>query len=411
MMRRLALPIMILLFLALVVWGMYTYVTLPHPGANDFAQRWHGSHAFWVEGKDPYSREVALDAELMLYGAPASTDPALDQYPGDFLYPFHYAVILAPLAPLSYALASAIWMTLTATMCGLCFVLMAQTYGWRLSPLMLTLGVAWAVSFYPSARGVILGQPGTFVVCLQIVALWALAKDRDVLAGVLLAVSTYKPQIGIFILPFLLLWGLRVGRRRFVIVFIVSFAALMLASFLLLPAWLGEWLQQTAQYTGYTRIGSPVWVIAHVYLPFLGTAGEIVITALLVLFMLWAWWRVIWRREHNLFDWTAALSLAVTHLVALRTATPHFVAYLPVLVFSFRELARSDRRTGTGRVLIAMLALNVALWVLFLTTVEGRFESPLCYLPIPWGSLILLWLMRNRWWNARPSVKLQGAAA
>jgi hypothetical protein len=410
MIRRLALPLMLLLFLSLICWGMYTYITLPHPGANDFAQRWHGARAFWVEGKDPYSREVALDAEIMLYGAPASTDPALDQYPGDFLYPFPMALVLAPLAPLSYALASAIWMTLTGAMCGLCFVLLSQVYGWRLSPLMLMLGFAWAVTFYPTARGIFLGQPGTIVVCLHIVSLWALYKNRDILAAILLAISIYKPQIGIFIIPFLLLWALRVKRFRFVIAFIVAAGAIVLACFILLPPWLGEWLYQASQYTGYTAIGSPVWVVNHIMFPFLGSPGEVVMTILLTLFMLWAWWRVIWRRELNLFNWTAALSLAVTHLVALRTASPHFVAYMPVLVFTFREIARSDHRTGTTRVLVAMFGLNIALWTLFLTTINGHFENPYNYIPLPWGSLVILWLTRHRWWNTRSPVKQEALA-
>ncbi|MFN8421021.1 MAG: hypothetical protein U0528_17530 [Anaerolineae bacterium] len=103
-----------------------------------------------MEGKNPYSDEVSLGAEMYLYGAPASSDPALDQYPGDFLYPFPMAILLAPIAILNeYALASAIWLVLTGTLVGLSFALLAQMYGWKLSPLMLVFGVAWAVTLYP----------------------------------------------------------------------------------------------------------------------------------------------------------------------------------------------------------------------------------------------------------------------
>ncbi|MFN8421022.1 MAG: glycosyltransferase family 87 protein [Anaerolineae bacterium] len=249
------------------------------------------------------------------------------------------------------------------------------------------------------ARGLFLGQPGTITVCLHLIALWAIWKKQDILAGVLLALSIYKPQIGFLIIPFLLLWALRVYRWRIVISFGVTAGALILLSFLFVPSWLGDWLQQAAQYTGYTRIGSPVWVVTHVYLPFLGDAGELLIGALLVLFMLWAWWRVIGRNEQALFAWTAALTLAVTHLIAVRTATPHFVAYLPVLVLTMRQIARTDRRTGSLRAAAVMVALSAALWVLFLTTLEGRFEHPANYLPLPFGSLILLSLLRRDWWR------------
>jgi hypothetical protein len=257
---------------------------------------------------------------------------------------------------------------------------------------------------------VILGQPGTFAVCLHLVTLWALAKEHDALAGITLAVSSYKPQIGALVGAFLLLWALRFGRRRFLISAVVAFGALMAASFALLPSWLGDWLAQAAQYAGYTRIGSPVWVIAHLYLPFLGTPGEVALSGLLVALMGWAWWRVIWRREAALFDWTAALTLAVTHLIALRTATPHFVAYLPILVFAFREVARADRRLGAVKVAGLMIAINVGLWALFLSTVVRQFEHAINYLPVPIGGLALLWLMRARWWRGRPARAEAGAA-
>ncbi len=407
--RRLAPFLLILGFLAALTWAFYTFITVKYPGANDFYQRWRGARAFWVEGRDPYGQDVSRQVEIDLYGHPYDPDPALDEYPGDFLYPFHAAVLLAPLAVLPFALASAIWFTLTASAIGLAFVVSADLFNWRLPFWLLLVGVGWAATFYPSVRGIFLGQPGTLVVCLEIVTLWALAKRHDTLAGVLLAVSTIKPQLGVLIILFLLLWSVRFARWRFLRSFAFTLAMLLGASFLLLPSWLTEWLTQATQYSGYTRIGSPLWVITSYYFPFLGPVVETLLTLALLGLVLWAWMRVLWRRDMTWFDWTAALSLTVTQLILVRTATPHFVVFILVIVFYLRVLYRS---TPNGKWLAvgAMIVSNVAYWWLFLATLVGKFESPAVYLPLPIGALLLLLLTQRRWQQLSPLIKTQSVS-
>jgi hypothetical protein len=47
-----------------------------------------------------------------------------------------------------------------------------------------------------------------------------------------------------------------------------------------------------------------------------------------------------------------------------------------------------------------MAVMLVILWGLFLSTVSNRFEHPIMYLPLPIGSLLLLWFTRRMWWHA-----------
>ena len=281
--RRIVLAVMFIAFLVLLTWALYTFLTSKYPGANDFYLRWRGAYAFWVEHRSPYDKAVSAQVELDLYGHPASTDPADDQYPGDFLYPFFTAILLAPIASVPYAVAEAIWLALTAAAVVVAFLLSADLFDWRLPPWLLMLGI--------------------------------------------------------------------------------------------------------------------VWVITNYSLPFLGHPAELAITAVLLLIMLWAWMRVIWQRESALFMWTAALTLTVTHLISVRTATPHFVVFILPIVFYFRLLYRVPRY---GRWLVAgtMLMMNVALWWLFLTTLTGHFEHAVNYLPLPWGVLLLLLTTQNLWRQA-----------
>jgi hypothetical protein len=396
MKRRLALLLMIGVFLLINVWTVYTYITSRFPGANDFFLRYQGARSYLLDGLNPYSREATDRVEIGLYGHVA--EPG--QYPGDFVYPFYTIFLVAPLALLPYAVASAIWMVLLGTFVVASFWLVADEFAWRPPGWLLILGLIWSLILYPSARGMFLGQPGTLVACLELITLWALCKGRDSLAGVVLAISTLKPSMGYLIVPFLLLWALATRRWRFIGSFAALLAVMVGASFLLLPSWLSDWLAQVVRYPSYTEIESPVWVITSYYLPFLGRAGEVIIDAALVGLMLWAWYRVLVRRDQRLFDWTIALTLTVTHLVTPRTATPHFVVFSFVYVFYFRQIMRADRRWGALTVTAIMAAILVVLWLLFLSTVSNRFEHPIMYLPLPIGSLLLLWFTRRTWWRA-----------
>src|SRR5260221_7870908 len=154
--RRLAPFLLILGFLAALTWAFYTFITVKYPGANDFYQRWRGARAFWVEGRDPYGQDVSRQVEIDLYGHPYDPDPALDEYPGDFLYPFHAAVLLAPLAVLAFWLACPLWLTPTASANGLALLVRHDLFNRQLPVWLLLVGDRWRPPPFPSVARVIL---------------------------------------------------------------------------------------------------------------------------------------------------------------------------------------------------------------------------------------------------------------
>lgn len=373
----------------------YNYLTLPYPGLNDFMSRWEGARSFWIDGLNPYGDEASLNIQKRIYGRPA----APDEDPGYFAYPFYTVFVIWPLVYLDYAWASAVWLVLLAICQIAALVMILQILRWRPSVLILGSLALWSLLSYYPARGLILGQPGLLVYFLEILALFALAKQRDSVAGVALALSTIKPQMGYLLIPFLILWGLWSKHWRFVGMFLAAFLGLMLGSFLLNPTWLGDWLGQVRIYADYTALGSPVWIITHYYL---GISDGItyLVEAFFYGLMLWGWFNILILRRQERFLWVIVLTLTVTHLVAPRTATPHFVVFMIPIVFYLRELA--DRR-GNRAVILILVVLFVGQWAHFLLTVSGRFEHPTVYLPLPFAMLILLWLDRARWW-ARPNL-------
>ena len=374
----------LVVFFALDVYAVHHVFTSRYPGANDFFSRWKGAQVFWKEGLDPYSDEATLAIQEGIYGRPAQPD----EDPGPFAYPFYTVFLLAPLAPLSYAWAQAVWLVILQFSLVVGVLLCLKLVDLRLSRGLMLMTALWGVAFYHSARTILLGQFAGLVFLWVVGTLWALRKDRYVVAGVLLALTTIKPQMSFLLIPALLIWGVGQRRWRFLGSFAGTMALFLGASFLLLPAWLGEFVAQVLRYPSYTAIGSPIWIVTHLYLPFLGTPGEVALSALFLVYLL-IQWRHLPRAAatSDLFIWLLGLTLLVTNLVALRTATTNYtVLYIP-LFFILKVAADRMTRASFWLALFYIFSL-VGLWALFLTTVQGDYENPIMYLPLP--SVLLL---------------------
>jgi hypothetical protein len=61
-----------------------------------------------------------------------------------------------------------------------------------------------------------------------------------------------------------------------------------------------------------------------------------------------------------------------------------------LLIPLFAWLKRAFERWRRWQVLIAVSGLLVALWVLFLGTIQGNYENPVMFLPLPLFSLAVL---------------------
>lgn len=373
------------------VIATHDVLTEPHPGHNDFMSRWEGVRSFWQDGLNPYSERASLNIQMRIYGRPAEAD----EDPGYFAYPFYVVFLLWPLAHVPYAWASAIWMVACEAFLVASLLMSLDLFEWRPKPWLLALLLLWAVLNYYAARGLILGQISHFVYMLQVLALWALVKRYDVLAGTALALSTAKPQMGFLLVPFLVLWGITVRRWWFTGVFLAMGLAFVVASFVLEPEWIRGWIEQMRAYPNYTAIGAPTAIVMRDYLG-LGEIGEWGVTAALWGFMLWAWANVLVRQRTERFEWTVMITLAVTHLSALRTATPHFVVFTLPLVFYFKQIA--VRRSRTMWIVAILIVLLIVPWMQFLLTVKGDFEHSSMYVGPPVTLLLVLWFTRHLWW-------------
>lgn len=396
--RQLILLAMIIPLLVGAVIAVHNVFTEPAPGMNDFMSRWEGARSFFEDGLSPYSDEASLNIQERIYGRAVIGN----EDPGFFAYPFYTVFFVGPTVPFDYAWASAMWMVALAASLIIALFLLLDFYSWQPAPLVLGALLLWALMDYFASRGLFLGQPSHVVYVLQVLTLWAVFRRQDELAGVALALSTFKPQMGYLLVLLLLLWGVRARRLNFVGAFAVTFGGLMLASFALQPDWFGAWIDQVRLYPEYTAAaypdtGSPVWIVTQHYLG-LGDAGEWTVNLLLLAPMLWAWYGLLVENKQERFLWTVALTLVVGHMVALRTATPHFVVFNIMIVFYLKRISRVYGNLAAIGVIVGLFVFS---WAQFAITVQGRdsLEHPSLFLPLPIAMLTLLWLTRHRWWS------------
>ncbi len=368
--------LIILITLLLVVMAgesiaLHRYA-LVAPGTADFFARWYGGKELVLHGRNPYDREIELEAQLAMFGR--YTRPDEDQV--NFAYPLYTVFLFYPLAFVSYPWAQAVWMTLLQFALIALTVLTLRLARWKISPPMLAATVLWGVFFYPGARAIMLGQFSILVALATMLAVWGLTTRREWLGGAVLALATVKPQMVFLVIPFLLLWAWRQKAWRFIGGFAGGMTVLLAGSLLWVPDWIFRFVDNLRAYSGYVGFGSPLENMTARFAPAAAHWLNPAITVILSALMLWLWWRALTRHRDE-FWWALVWTLLIGNLIALRSATTnHVMLYLP-LMFLFKRL--STLKWGTGWTLAAQWGLSIALWVIFLTTIDktrgSNFEA------------------------------------
>jgi hypothetical protein len=396
--RRTGLGVGLLLVLAVMyTWAMWYYFTRRVPGGNDFLAHYTVWQAWANDGLNPYSDEAVLYTQLAIYGRPAR--PAEDQ--NRLVYPAYSIIVHGPLILVDYPLARAMFMTLlqAALLSGVWMTL--RLVSWK-PPLWLAASVlVWSLLNYHEARAIVLGQFAILGFFALAGALYLLKRNRDLWAGVLFVLTTIKPPLVFLVAPFLLLWAGARRRWRFAIGFVGGAAFLTLASLLIWPTWIGDWLHRLQEYPEYTPAYGLVRLLAHTALPRLGQIGETALIGILAAGMLWAWWRVLHRRLGGdlEFHWTLGVTMVVSNLIFSQTATPNYVLMLIPTLWVFAGLDRLGRQ-GRRALLLAMVTALASHWWLHFTTVVGDAEQPIMFVPWPLalGSVLMLgrsWLLHD----------------
>lgn len=407
-MKRLPTEVVFALLIALaavalvfLTWANYRY-SVQNPGGSDFLPRWVGTRLFLMEGQSPYSDETTQEIQNLFYGrlARSGEDQVL------FVYPFYSIFLFSPFALLeNYDFARAIWMTVLEVSVILLVVAGLSLNRWRLFPFMLGLLMLFAALWYYTVRALINANVSLLIALVVALAFLAIRRERDGLAGLLLALTTIKPQMVILLIVLVLLWS--VSNRRYILFWSIlgNLALLTAVTSLLIPNWIWQNLVQLFAYPDYTLPTTPGEIFA-VWMPGVGMRLGYALTVIMIATLVFEW-RQAWGKEFRWLLWTSGLTLAATQLVGIPTATENYMIMFPALLMVFAAWDEQWRSWGRALIFFSYLLLFFGLWWLFLTTLE-RGEQPIqglvMFFPLPVFLLIgLYWV---RWWVLRPEQPL-----
>ena len=384
----------------------------PRGNLSDLYPRWLGARELLLHNRDPYSRQVTREIQVGYYGR--ELDPARRYDPKDqqgFAYPVYVAFLLAPFLHLDFSLLRTAFTWVLAGLIVATVLLWAKALGWRLSGSGKAVFVLLVMGSFPAAQGIKLQQLTVLVSALLATAAAALAAGWFALAGLLLALSTIKPQLVAPLLICLFIWviGDWSHRWRLLASFSLAMAFLIGAAEWVLPGWIGKFLAALTAYRQYT---GGVSILQTLLTP---VGGMIVTAGLLLALALLAWRLRPAPAGSPAFNLLFALVLGVTVLVIPTWAPYNQLLLLPALILLLRDWRRLARLGRLARLLsllvaalivwpwLATLYLSLAWYFQPASVVQRGWTLPLyTSLLIPFGIMALLAIDAARRWPTLP---------
>lgn len=242
---------------------------------RDFMSLWCSGRAL-LEGLNPYEPGdwLSLRARYGSTWMPDERDP----------FPLWTAVLMLPWAlwPLDWAAAA--WLVFAELITGACVIALSLALRGKSGPVV-TAVLCWGAFL---TRGVLTGLNNgqiTFVLLFALTSFVVLnLRRRPFWAGLALSLIALKPNPFILLAPLVALWLLYRRRWQCIGGLLAGAAAMSLASWLLRPGWLFEWLGARAKAEA-TFLTPTVWGVAHAihadWWPLIGLAAAIGVTAAL----------------------------------------------------------------------------------------------------------------------------------
>lgn len=370
-----------------------------NPGGNDFLVHWMGTKMLIKEGVSPYSEETASAIQRFAYGHEARDG----EHELRVAYPLYSIIIFSPFALISnYTLARAVWMTILEA--GLLFLsyLSMKITDWFPNKKIMIPFLLFSIFWYHGLRPLINGNVVILIAVAIVGVLISIKNREDELAGVLLALTTIKPQVALVFSIFIIFWAIRMKRFKIVGWFIAVLFLLSLSATLLIPDWFLQNLREVIRYPGYNPPGTPSSALVALMPDIWGRVG-FVISGIMNILLIFEWTFYKKNTNYKQFLWLAVITLAASQWVGIQTDPGNFIVLFPGIVLLFSTWNSRWKNHGSKMVMVNMILLFLGLWILFITTVEYGYQpqqSPIMFFPLPGYLLLMLYWIR--WWVIRP---------
>jgi len=224
---------------------------------TDLTAPWSASKGLWIAGLDPYSPEGNAFVETATFGRPLTPADKI----GDtrhFVYPLYIVFLYAPTIFLDFSSVMLLVWAISLILVTISIILWLKMIELQISLFSLLVPTALFLLWPATLGSTLQRQPVIFAFFFLSVGMYLIMNTRvsGLWSGMLLFLSTVKPQAAVFAIAYILLTGLpsriRSGQTRNVwIGFLVTGVILLALSLLLVPTWLTEFLVALAKYRAY----------------------------------------------------------------------------------------------------------------------------------------------------------------
>lgn len=389
--------LLLLIIVGLFIFGNLLY-TAKNPGGNDFLVHWVGTQSFVKEGISPYSDNVALRIQNLVYGRPAQAG----EHELRVAYPFYSVFIFLPFSLIDdFTVARALWMTALEFLIIFSTIMMIRMVNWKPKFLITFLIIVFSLFWYHGLRSIINGNAVVLILFLIILSIYAIIHKQDELAGICLAFITIKPQVVFAFIIFLVFWSLSNRRYKVIFWFFGSLIALIVLGLFIMPTWPMEFIREVFRYPGYNPPGTPATALAEI-LPGIGRQLGIILTVVSALILLVEWFFGRYSRE-NKFIWISSLTLAMGQWLNVQTDPGNFLIMFPAIILILRIIEDRWRNSGQWIILLFLSVLFFIPWIIFIRTIDFGYQplqNPIMFFPVP--LMLIIGLFWVRWWVKNP---------
>jgi hypothetical protein len=229
---------------------------------GDLYSPWVGTRELLLRHRNPYGPNVTRQIQMVFYGHPIKQ--TYDDS-GRFLvneqrfaYPVYLVFLLAPFVKTNFTDLHRWARPALAAFAAISLLLSLRILNWRLTWTKTTALILFILSSPQLVQGLRFEQLALLVGFLLVAAAWCVQKNYLVTAGVLLALSTIKPQMSIVPLCWFAVWAGGDWSRRWRIAasFFATLTAFIAGGQLLLPGWIGYFVTGLSAYRKYAPTSS-----------------------------------------------------------------------------------------------------------------------------------------------------------
>jgi hypothetical protein len=324
------------------MWFYVQHILIPHQQAeailrgtprgnlSDLYPRWLGARELLLHGRDPYSPEITREIQIGYYGR--ALDPASPSDPKDqqgFAYPAYVVFLLAPTVGLPFPIVQTGFRWFLVALTAAALLLWLRTLRWRPSFTMMAILIVLTLGSFQVLQGIKLQQLSLLVGGLIAGCALLLAEGYFVLAGILLALATIKPQLLLPLVAWLLCWAFSDWRRRQNLMwgFLVTIGVLFASAEYVLPGWIGRFRGAVAAYRQYNDgAGSVLDVLLT------PEWGKVLTMLIVVAFAVTAWKFRRASNDSSTFHLMFGLVLAITVVIVPKAAPYNQILLLPAIL-------------------------------------------------------------------------------